>query len=98
MQSLVIYFISYNLRDAFGHKCSIQRRFLPCEYNNSRIFFYGQNLVHVNEKMLKHHAMNTYGEVDLQLHAFLICALDGVEWSLSRTGRFNPRETARVAR
>jgi hypothetical protein len=31
-------------------------------------------------------------EVELQLHGFLISALDGSEWSDSRPGRFIPRE------
>jgi hypothetical protein len=31
---------------------------------------------------------------DSSLHAFLIVALDGGEWSALRTGRFSPTETA----
>jgi len=34
-----------------------------------------------------HHAMKTYGGVDVQLQAFLISALDGGEWLASRLGR-----------
>jgi hypothetical protein len=37
-----------------------------------------------------HHAEG----VEVQLHAFLTSALDGGEWSASRTGRFIPRERA----
>jgi hypothetical protein len=32
--------------------------------------------------------MNTYGEVKVQLHSFLTSALNGVEWSTPRPGRF----------
>jgi hypothetical protein len=38
--------------------------------------------------------MKTYGEVELQLHAFLTSAPGGGEWSVSRPGRFAPRERA----
>jgi hypothetical protein len=33
-----------------------------------------------------------YLEVEVQLHAFLTSALDGLEWLASRRGRFNPGE------
>jgi len=42
--------------------------------------------------LTKHHAMKTYREVEVQLHAFLTSALDGGEWSSSCLGRFTPRE------
>jgi hypothetical protein len=32
--------------------------------------------------------------MEIQLHAFLTSALDGVEWIASRPGRFTPRERA----
>jgi len=32
--------------------------------------------------------MKTYGEVEMQFHAFLTSELDGGEWSASRPGRF----------
>jgi hypothetical protein len=35
---------------------------------------------------LKHHAMKTYGEVEIKLHAFLSSALYGGERSTSRSG------------
>jgi hypothetical protein len=35
-----------------------------------------------------------YEEVEVYLHTFLISALDGCEWSVSRPGRFAPRERA----
>jgi hypothetical protein len=44
--------------------------------------------------LTKYHAMKTYWGVEVQLHAFLISALDGGEWSASRTGRFDPWERA----
>jgi len=42
----------------------------------------------------KHHAMNTYGGVEVQLHAFLNSVQDGSDWSVSRPGRFLPGERA----
>jgi len=36
--------------------------------------------------------METYGGVELHLNAFLTSAIDGGEWSASRTGSFTPRE------
>jgi hypothetical protein len=44
--------------------------------------------------LTKHHAMKMYWGVEVWLHAFLISALDGGEWSASRLGRFTPRERA----
>jgi len=38
--------------------------------------------------LTKYHAMKTYGEVEMQFHAFLTSELDGGEWSASRPGRF----------
>jgi hypothetical protein len=38
--------------------------------------------------------MNTYEEVDVQIHVFLISALDGSERWASRPSRFTPGETA----
>jgi hypothetical protein len=35
-----------------------------------------------------------YGGVEVQLHAFLISAFDGCEWSVSRLSRFIPGEIA----
>jgi hypothetical protein len=41
----------------------------------------------------KYHVMKTCGEVEVYPHAFLTLALDGGEWSASRFGRSNPRDT-----
>jgi len=38
--------------------------------------------------------MQTDGEAEVQLHALLTSALDGVEWSPLRAGRFTPEERA----
>jgi hypothetical protein len=38
--------------------------------------------------------MEAYWGVKVELHVFLISALDGGEWSASRSGRFTPRERA----
>ena len=35
--------------------------------------------------------VKAYGGVDLQLHSFLALTLDGGEWSVSGSGRFNSR-------
>jgi hypothetical protein len=44
--------------------------------------------------MKTYHPTKMYGGAEVQLHAFLISALDEVEWSASRPGRFTPRERA----
>jgi hypothetical protein len=38
--------------------------------------------------------MKIYEGVDVWIHAFLISALVGSEWSVSRSGRFTPGERA----
>jgi hypothetical protein len=38
---------------------------------------------------IKHHAINIYSGVLAQLHAFLTLDLDGSEWSVVHSGRFN---------
>jgi len=38
--------------------------------------------------VIKHQAKKTYRGVELQLHIFIISALDGGEWSASRPGGF----------
>jgi hypothetical protein len=43
--------------------------------------------------LTKHNAMKTYWGVEIQIHSFLISALDGGKWSALRPGRFTPRET-----
>jgi hypothetical protein len=42
--------------------------------------------------LTEHQDMKTW-EADVELHAFLTSALDG-EWSVSRSGRFTPKERA----
>jgi hypothetical protein len=44
----------------------------------------------------KYHVMKTRGEVEIQLHEFLISPLDRGEWSTSRLGRFTTRKRAPV--
>jgi hypothetical protein len=48
----------------------------------------------LNLWLTKYHIMMTYEGVELQLHAFLISALDGGELSASCSGRFILRERA----
>jgi hypothetical protein len=43
--------------------------------------------------LIKHHAMKTYGGVEVHFHAFLNSVLEGDEWLASRPGRFIPGET-----
>jgi hypothetical protein len=38
--------------------------------------------------------MKVYGGVDVWIHIFLTSALAGGEWSVSRPGRFTPRESS----
>jgi hypothetical protein len=42
--------------------------------------------------LMKHQVMKTYGGVDVYLHTFLTLALDGSEWSVSRSGRITTGE------
>jgi hypothetical protein len=44
--------------------------------------------------LTKHHAVKTYGGVEVQLDAFVTLVLDRSEWSASRLGHFTSRETA----
>jgi hypothetical protein len=45
-------------------------------------------------RLIKHHAMKVYGEVEVERHAFLTSALDGGEQSPSRPKRSTRREMA----
>jgi hypothetical protein len=40
----------------------------------------------------KHYATKTYGGVDVEIQIFSTSALVGSEWSVSRPGRFTPKE------
>ena len=42
------------------------------------------------------HAMTAYGRVDAWVHLFVILALDVVDWSVSRSGRFTRGEAIPV--
>jgi hypothetical protein len=46
--------------------------------------------------VINHHAMKTYGEVEIQLHVSLTLALDGDEWLVSLPGRVFPKERTAV--
>jgi len=41
-------------------------------------------------RLFKHHALKTYGGVEVCLHAFLTSTLDRDKWSASRPGCFTP--------
>jgi hypothetical protein len=49
-------------------------------------------LCNVSLFLIKHHVMKTYRGVKIQLHAFLMLALDEGEWSASCCSHFNPGE------
>jgi hypothetical protein len=42
--------------------------------------------------LTKHHTMETYGGMDVQLHVFITSALDGGKWSASHPSYFTPGE------
>jgi len=44
--------------------------------------------------LIKHHAMNKCGGLEVYLHAFLSSALDGSEWPVSRPDLSTPEERA----
>jgi hypothetical protein len=44
--------------------------------------------------LIKYHAVKTYGEVKVHLHAFVTSALDRGEWSVSHHCSFAPGERA----
>jgi hypothetical protein len=47
-------------------------------------------MVNVKVKVTEHHAMKPYGEMEVELHAFLTSAVDGGEWLVSCPRRFTP--------
>jgi hypothetical protein len=44
----------------------------------------------------KHHNVNMYGEVEVELHTFFISALDAGEWSTSCCSHFTAMETSPI--
>jgi hypothetical protein len=50
--------------------------------------------VKVSMYLPKHHAMNTYVGMEVQFHAFLTSALNGVELSVSQPGSFTSEKKA----
>jgi len=44
--------------------------------------------------LTEHHTLKVYWGVEIKLHPFLTCAIDGSEWSVSHPGCFIPREGA----
>jgi hypothetical protein len=54
-------------------------------------------LVKLSLSLIKQHVMKTYGQVEAYLHVFIISALCGDEWSVSRLGSFtSPSPAERV--
>jgi hypothetical protein len=47
--------------------------------------------------LTKRHVMQTYGGVEVSIHAFSTSAPDGGKWSASRPGRFTPEVRTPVA-
>jgi hypothetical protein len=56
-----------------------------CNHSSSK----GKCKVKLSLYLIKHHAMKTEGDAEIQLHAFLTLARDERKWSVSRPGRFN---------
>jgi hypothetical protein len=50
--------------------------------------------VNLSVCLTKHHAMRTYGGVEVYFHAFLLSTLDRRQWSASRPGCFTYGEKA----
>jgi hypothetical protein len=46
--------------------------------------------VNLSPRLIRHHAMKTYGGAEAQLHGFFTSTLDGGEWSASRSGPLTP--------
>ena len=39
------------------------------------------NFKNISKGLMQHHAMKGYSEVEVWFHAFILCVLDGGEWS-----------------
>jgi hypothetical protein len=77
-------------RTLFVVSCSFERGILfaekiNCEYKQDKKETF---------PVTNYHAMKTYGEREIYLHTFYTSALDGGEWSVSRSGHVTPREAA----
>jgi len=48
-------------------------------------------------RLIKHHAMERYGGVEVQLYVFLTSTLNKGEWSASRTGHLTPEGRKSIA-
>jgi hypothetical protein len=55
-------------------------------------FYLSTHTVNLSLCLTKYHDMKTYKRVEVQLHAFLISALDGGKWSATRSDRFTAGE------
>jgi hypothetical protein len=76
----------------------VQERFLGCLSK----WVTGKSIVKVDKKnipqcLTKHHAMQTYGQVEAYLHAFLTSVLHGGKWFSFKPGLLCPEERTPVS-